>query len=220
MNKIIHFTKKFDYLLSILESKSFKFFYCKEDFRVNNQLKSRAAHPMVCFCHFKNDSIAPYKNTYGNYGIEFTEDWAIKKKISPVIYLEQNSHLAKALNTLLKARRNKTLYGELSMSIIIIKSFTKNLIDSNSKLKIDNFNFMNENEWRYVPTKKEIKGNLISINRKNYLNKKDSYNDLISQFSLCFKEIEIQKIYVENQEEKNIIYEKFKIDLNRIIINM
>lgn len=219
MNRVIHFTKKFESILRIVDSKSLKFFYCKEDFRVKGQLKSRAAHPMVCFCHFNNTSKPPFNNSYGNYGIEFSEKWAIKKKVSPVVYIEQKSQLSTALNTLLKARRDKKLYGDLSLSIILIKCYTKNLIGYNSKLKVKNFNFKDENEWRYVPLKKEIEGNFISINRKDYVNKIDYYNDLISKYSLKFKEIDIQKIYVENQEEKNIIYEKFNIDLNRIIIN-
>jgi Putative abortive phage resistance protein AbiGi, antitoxin len=219
MNKIIHFTREFDYISGILESKSLKFFYCKEDFRVNDQLKSRAAHPMVCFCHFNSNSKPPFNNSYGNYGIEFSEKWAIKKKVSPVVYIEQKSQLSTALDTLLKARRDKKLYGDLSLSIILIKCYTKNLIGYNSKLKVKNFNFKDENEWRYVPLKKEIEGNFISINRKDYVNKKDYHNDLISKYSLKFNDIDIQKIYVENDNEKFIIHQKFNIALSKIEIN-
>ena len=82
-----------------------------------------------------------------------------------------------------------------------------------------NFNFKDENEWRYVPLKKEIEGNFISINRKDYVNKIDYYNDLISKYSLKFNDIDIQKIYVENDNEKFIIHQKFNIALSKIEIN-
>lgn len=217
MNKIIHFTEKFDSLISMLTNNSFKICYCLEDFSVNGSFKSRAAHPMVCFSFFKSNEKT--ESSYGNYGIGFSENWAIQKKIFPVIYIEQNNQLSNALNNLLIARRSEKLNTKLSTSILLIKCYTKNLIGKNKNQGVDNFNFKNENEWRFVPTKNEIGNNLISINRKPYENKKTHYNKLISNYFLKFKKTEVQVVYVENDEEKFIIHKKFKIELNKISIN-
>ncbi|HFG0578740.1 TPA: abortive infection system antitoxin AbiGi family protein [Flavobacterium psychrophilum] len=219
MKKIIHFTKKYDSLESILKSSSFKIFYCKEDFSVRGILKSRAAHPMVCFSHFESDENIPIKSSYGSYGIEFSEEWAISKKIIPVIYIEENNQLSKALENLLIARRNEKLNKKLAMSIMLIKCYTKNLIGKNSNQNNEKYSFKNENEWRFVPTKKEIGGNFISLNRKNYIENKEKYNNLVSKYSLNFKLLEIRKIYVSNDEEKKNIHKNFKIKLEDIIVN-
>lgn len=159
---IIHVTRKLETLKSILRSSSLRLSYSKEDFCIGTQKISSAAHPMVCFCAYNLEELQSKIITYGKYGIAFSTDWALQKRISPVLYIDGNSLAAKGLATLLKARQNKmdkNLPKHLRMPIMEIKSFTKNVRGYNSYLKEDNFNFQYENEWRYVPRKSDIGGN-------------------------------------------------------------
>lgn len=144
----IHFTDSFDKILNILSIQGLKLHYCKEDFCLGNINISRAAHPMVCFSEYDLSKINDETITYGSYGIAFKESWILKNKIHPVLYIESNSTIAKALAELLKARRNKetaSLPKNVKQSVMIIKCFTKNEKGFNSFNKRKNFNFKHEN---------------------------------------------------------------------------
>ncbi|MFW8602538.1 abortive infection system antitoxin AbiGi family protein, partial [Desulfobacterota bacterium M19] len=128
---IIHITNTFQRLLNILNSTSLKLSYSSEDFYVGAKKISSAAHPMVCFCSCRLNEINSKIITYGKYGISFSEDWAIKNKISPVLYIDGNSLAAKGLGNLLRARQNSNnniLPKHLRLPIMEIKCFTKNVI--------------------------------------------------------------------------------------------
>ena len=106
-NLIIHFTSSFDTIKNIISSSSLRLSYCKEDFRMRNLKVSSAAHPMVCFSKYDIHNIDDEIITYGKYGIGLSPDWASKKKVNPVLYIDQNSRAALGLGKLLRARRNK-----------------------------------------------------------------------------------------------------------------
>nr|MDC2856783.1 abortive infection system antitoxin AbiGi family protein [Ningiella sp. W23] len=67
---IIHFTKKFEFLNSILDSKSFRLKYCCEYIGdEKGKIVSNAAHPIVSFSEFDDNELEHKKVTYGRYGI-------------------------------------------------------------------------------------------------------------------------------------------------------
>lgn len=84
VNHIFHYTESLERLLSIL-SNGFAPSYCEEKLTDLTYLI-----PMVSFCNISIRDVDLYMR-YGNYGIGLTIDWAIKNRISPVIYIHENS---------------------------------------------------------------------------------------------------------------------------------
>mgnify|MGYP003574867465 CR=1 FL=1 len=214
MASTIHFTKKFETLKSILTESSFRLKYCREQFYLGDKLSSSAVHPMVSFSNQVLKSIDKKNITYGRYGIGLKKSWVEKKKLHPVLYIDRNSHLANALVDLLRARRKNArieLAPHVKLSIITIKCFTKNIIGYNSYFKINDFNFRVEKEWRYVPTKSDIGGSLISQTKKLYDERPDYYNRKLNDFPLQFTAEDIECIFVETEKQRSIIAENFGI---------
>lgn len=215
---IIHFTKSIDIIESILSSKSFKLTYCTEYFGDYKKIISNAAHPMVSFSEYTEDELPQNQITYGNYGIALSKEWAKKNNLNPVLYIEKNTMVAQGLKALLQARQNgePDLPDELRLPIMQIKCFTKHVTGYNSYLNQDGFCFKNEKEWRYVPTKKDINNNNISIDRSKFLANKQYYNDKLNNFCLKFEINDIEKIFVKNESEVNKITCGFQIK-NKIV---
>jgi len=176
MKHIIHFTSEFNTLKNIIKTNTLNLYYSKEDFYLGNKKKSSAAHPMISFSEYDVSNINNKNITYGNFGIAFKKNWIDKNKIHPVLYIDNNSIVAKSLSDLLKARRknaNTQLSSKVRLSIMTIKCFTKNTKGYNSYFNLKDFDFKNENEWRFVPTKKQIDGKLISQDKGKYLKKQE-----------------------------------------------
>lgn len=222
MKHIIHFTPEFDNLKKIIISNCLKLHYCKEEFYLGTKKISSAAHPMVSFSEYDIRKIDKENITYGKLGIAFTKSWIYKQKIHPVLYIDKDSIIAQSLASLLIARRKKAteqLSSNIRLSIITIKCFTKNAQGYNSYLKMNNFDFRSENEWRFVPTKKQIGNKLISQDRKKYIAKQDFYNQQLEPYSLNFSLSDIEYIFVETKEQITQIQKIISIDTSRIIIS-
>ena len=224
MKKIIHFTEHFTTIKKILDGKSLKLAYSWEEFYLGNKRISSAVHPMVCFSEFSFAELENKPITYGEYGVAFSENWVQKKKIHPVIYIDNNSIVANSLATLLQARRNKeensSLPKHLKSPIMTIKCFTKNSKGYNSYLKLEDFDFRSENEWRYVPTKKQIGGGLISQSRSKVKtdDDKEKYNNKLLKYWLKFEINDVEKIFVANQTQIDTIHDQFRINKSKIEI--
>jgi len=148
--------------------------------------------------------------------------WVRKNRIHPVLYIDKNSQLAIALSDLLKARRSKTegkLPDLVRHSIMTIKCFTKNTKGYNSFFNAADFNFKDEKEWRYVPTKEQISGHLISESRRRYERNPDQYNDKLRKFPLAFEFADIQLVFVETEMQREEIVSAFPIDPDIIHIS-
>ena len=208
-NLIVHNTKFFENLKSIIKSKSLKISFCCEDFYFNKSAISKAAHPMICFSEYNPLTINNEIITYGKYGIGFSKSWARERKISPVLYVSENSTAAKGMKELLVARRikllDKKLDPKLRLAIMEIKCFIKNERGYNSKTNNPEFDFKSENEWRFVPQKKEIKNYLISQNQSTYLSDKKKHNQKLEKFPLKFELTDLKVVYVSNVKERNEI---------------
>ena len=154
MSSIIHFTKTFDTLKSILAENSFRLFYCREVLYIGNKVASSAVHPMVSFSEQAIKTINKKNITYGKFGLGLKQTWVTKHRLHPVLYFDKNSHVADALTDLLKARRKNAkseLASHVKVSIMTIKCFTKNAVGYNSFFDIKDFNFRAEKEWRWCP---------------------------------------------------------------------
>jgi hypothetical protein len=218
---LIHATNSIEKLLAILHSSSLRLSYSKEDFCIGSKKISSAAHPMVCFCEYDKYRLHSEVITYGRYGIAFSTDWGLKKRISPVLYVDDNSLAAKGIAALLKARQNKEtkIPSYLRLPIMEIKCFTKNVRGYNSFFGKNNFNFKSENEWRYVPRKNDIANSLISQNQSTYINNQDKYNKKLLPYSLKFKRADINTIYVSNASEAQLIAEQLAFSISNIKVS-
>lgn len=84
INHVFHYTPSFENLLKILQN-GFVPSYCKEEIGDTAYLI-----PMVSFCNISLKDVELYMR-YGKYGIGLSIEWAIKNRISPVIYFHKNS---------------------------------------------------------------------------------------------------------------------------------
>ena len=219
MKYIIHFTSDFEKLKSIIISQSLRLNYCKEEFYLGDKKISSAAHPMISFSEYDISTINDEKITYGRFGVAFSQSWIEKHKIHPMLYIEKHSVLANSLADLLIARRKnaKTQLAPLvRLSIMTIKCFTKNAKGYNSYFNRQNFDFRGENEWRYVPTKKQIGGRLISQDRSKYMAKQDYYNKQLEKYSLKFTRKDVEFVFIESNEQLNEIIKLLSIDKQKV----
>lgn len=222
MKSIIHFTSKFETLKTILSSSSLQLFYCKEDFYLGDRKVSSAVHPMVSFSEYNIKRIDKNKITYGKFGIGFKKPWVKKNKLHPVLYVDKNSLIANSLADLLAARRKNAktqLAPNIRLAIMTIKCFTKNAYGYNSYFKVANFDFKSENEWRYVPTKKQIDGKLISQTKSKYSARPDYYNNQLIDYSLKFSVTDIECIFVSTEQQRQAILKLISINTNKIKIS-
>ncbi|MEW5058383.1 MAG: abortive infection system antitoxin AbiGi family protein [Cycloclasticus sp.] len=202
---LLHFTKGLSNVESILKSNSLRLSYCSEYFGEKEQVVSSAAHPMVCFSEYRGDELESKVITYGSYAIAFTKNWARRSGLSPVLYVEKNSQAAIGISNLLRARQKRgkdAIPENLRLPIMQVKCFTKHETGYNSYSHDDDFCFKSENEWRYVPTKKQIAGNYISLNKSTFIKSKEKYNNRLLPYPLKFNESAITAIYVRTEEEK------------------
>lgn len=84
---------------------------------------------------------------------------------------------------------------------------------------MSDFNFKAEKEWRYVPTKSEINGNLISQTKWLYERNPDYYNEKLKNFPLRFQLTDIEYLFVETEKQRDEISNKFGIDESIIKIS-
>lgn len=89
-SSLFHFTDDFFSLEGILFNKFYPS-YCKELIYYKERTEYVVV-PMISFCDIPLSSIKNLK--YGEYGIGLSKEWAIAKRLNPVLYIERNSLLA------------------------------------------------------------------------------------------------------------------------------
>ena len=85
---LFHFIRKLDWLLEILENKSFQARYVYENMP---EAEYKAGIAMKCFCDIPLGAIKKHMNSYGEFGIGISKSYAKKNYITPVIYFHNNS---------------------------------------------------------------------------------------------------------------------------------
>lgn len=89
-NSYFHYTKEFHNLKGILAN-GFKGSYCKEEFKVDNEIK-KLYIPMVSFCDVPLAHISQI--TYGQWGIGMSASWGNEIGLTPVCYFPNNAKAA------------------------------------------------------------------------------------------------------------------------------
>lgn len=218
-NQIIHFTNSFDNILSIIKNSNLKINYCKEEFYFEDKIASKNAHPMVCFSEQNIKNLSEKQITYGNYGISFLTNWITKNDIQPVIYIDKNSTIAKSVYKLLLERKKMVKGNPLRLPIMTLKGYLKNTFGYNIYFDERNYNFKDENEWRFVPRKNQINNNFISIDRKEYIKDQKKFNSNLIHYPLKFNEEDILNIFVKTEEEKQKLINDYKLNSSIIKIS-
>jgi hypothetical protein len=203
-NSIIHYTKKFEILLKILEE-GFKVTYCVEAVRsAVLKFKVKMAVPMISFCDIPFSDFEAHINSYGSFGIGLSKKWATKNGLNPVLYLEENSTISQLLTSIVKDYKGgKAVSKELKDFTKNIAVYTKNYegLLSRDPIVIPNYRYYDEREWRYIPSIDELKTTTVSIRTEEYKADKKKFNDSIDHLRIKFEPEDITYIVVEKLEQ-------------------
>ena len=207
-NTILHTTDKKG-ILGILKEFNFKLTYCNEKV-LSGKNTINAAFPMVSFSDFPVSELK-YRHSYGRYGIGLSKTWARANKLNPVLYVEKKSQLIsdyfKQFTSIKKALDEKTLDKAWTDTVFHILSYMKNY---QGHLKIDrlnidelNYRFSDEREWRFVPSRDELKKLKIPFyyDGNFYSKNKTSCNQKLSPVKIPFSINDINYIIVDKENE-------------------
>lgn len=214
-NTVFHFTRSLANVESILRN-DFSPQFCMEDIvrTITGIPGVEKAVPMVCFCDIPLSQIRRHVQTYGEYAIGLSKDWAIKQKVNPVLYTYQNADvankLANACHALFEHERNNNLENILSDNLMAAIQYIKPYEGSlrrDGQWSKEIIRFYDEREWRYVPPIKEIKG--PSMMRKS--DKDSDFDAAIAKINkdiidggiwrLSFQPKDIKYIIVRHEDE-------------------
>lgn len=213
---LFHLTNK-EGLKGILED-NFKLKYCKENVS-HNELPIEIAVPMVSFCDIKISELMEHIEKYGEYGIGLSKNWAIKKDLNPVYYI---NHYSDFVNKLISSMRNISINDnvlnsdQLNISNIIrfLKVYEG---DINRKgIIMSNYRFADEREWRYVPEMRDFDDPkfypYISINNPAFPDDFDyrAENIKLEDERLEFEPNDILYILVKSEDEIDEIIQHIK----------
>ena len=221
---LIHKCDKLETLISIIKT-GFRFSYSKEDISDSSRTIS-AYFPMISFSDLSYDKAIVFLGTYGVFGIGMTKEWAQKNRLTPVLYFEKYSNIAKTLienfdilsnvsyqDTI--SSLNNTLIGErhkFYKFIIEIASYSKNFyapLFRKGNLIEPEYSFGMEREWRVVLEHENISRYIT----KNLYNKNEIEN--APEHFLKFNFSDIEYFLIEEEYQKIKIKEelinKFKV---------
>lgn len=217
-DSLFHFIKKIEWLLEILENKSFQARYVYENVP---EAEYKAGIAMKCFCDIPLGVIKKHMNNYGTFGIGIKKSFAKKKFITPVIYFHANSDTYyRYISTI----RKNDIFGNNFSLFPYFKVDIRVTITPEGKRITERF--YDEREWRYVASDAElvdcsdlndddIKKKLFEINEKLSL-KRDSfllpfeYEDISYIFVQYEKDVDsvisvIRKIYTSQLQQDRLV---------------
>lgn len=216
-NVLFKFMKQYEYLENILKNKSIAPRYYQEliDYLHIDGYKS-LTFPMICFCDINLSRLNEHISYYGTFGIAFNKKWGIKNGIQCINYINSNSPLRKDFTTLfnkaLKSLMENDMtddeteyFNYLSTNILFMKPLSGKMPREG---KLDDKNFTDEKEWRYVPKIEKSDGIQLILPPK-YEKYPNKYSDIISKIDklqLKFEFEDIEYIMVESStDRKNLI---------------
>lgn len=205
-NSIIHFTSDADSLKGILE-KNFQIFFCRETVRLCGK-KTDYYVPMVSFCDIPLSEIKDHIGKYGPYGIGLTKEWAEKRGLNPVLYLEENSLLAKSyqgafMSQVMDADEDVDEWSDNQRRLVDVLRYIKNyrgdLFRKGALLK--DYRFSDEREWRYVPAYDSSCDMILHRNYYRDSNNKVEADSKLDGMLLEFEPNDIKYIIIKNDAE-------------------
>lgn len=220
-DSLFHFTSCLENILGILKN-TFYPRYCYEEFELIDKPKEkfiRSAIPMVCFCDTPLSQLMNHIETYGKYGLGMKKEWGIRKGLNPVIYFNKNSDMAKDLNkTAIRLLKNK---GSAALKtfwniLVYLKRYEGVLYRGGSITK-ENVRFYDEHEWRYVPDRRVMNKNLITVSLSEVVYRQpeilaDANKQLErDETRLSFNANDIKYIIIKEESEINKMIKKLRV---------
>lgn len=155
------FTSHVDYLITTIRNGMISPRYCAEDL---GYLKikgiKKMAFPMNCFCDINMHKLDDHLSWYGYYGLAFSKEWGMSKKIQPIQYINPDSELRKdfatAFSAALKAEPTKKTSAQSKMKSFLLhqlmyyKPYSGMFENRNTKKRCRKC-FTDECEWRFIP---------------------------------------------------------------------
>lgn len=218
-NSVIHYTRTLENLKGILTERKFFLKYCTDYVHIKGDLigQYELAVPMVSFCDIPFTEVHKLTNEYGPYGIGLSKKWAIKKRLNPVLYCEASSNLTQVIDSIYYLTNSISNYTEeehteynakqLQEECEKLLGYVKNYqnISMNIGKVPANYKFYDEREWRYVPSKEDMKIQGVDLEllipKEDFEDKKEIFNNKAKQFSLEFDETDITYIIVNKKTE-------------------
>ena len=219
---LFHFTDKGG-LFSILES-TFKVSYAREKISGYNQQRDFAV-PMVSFCDLRISELNVHMSKYGKYGIGLTKEWANRKGLNPVMYVNKHcpftNDFIKAIDGIyrhLNLIEDENEFQKLNidyMNVLNVYRYLKNyegeLIRSDAEID-PNYRFADEREWRFVPPL----GSsgffpFLPISRVRTKRLKAEENNRISNIRLEFEPDDIKYLIIKSESEIPLLIEHLRI---------
>ncbi|NOI80918.1 hypothetical protein F0237_09600 [Vibrio tubiashii] len=211
---LFHFTQDKDSLFNILND-TFRISYAREKVE-GIETKREFAVPMVSFCDLKLSELKVHMGKYGSYGIGLTKEWANRKGLNPVMYINSNCPFTDNFNNSLNGVYQKINNLSDGDHFKGISENNKKIFDAYRYIKnyegtlvrgdevTENFRFADEREWRYVPPiDKEGIPPFVAKSNIETKAKKDKYNELASELRLRFEPNDIKYLIVKSDEEIN-----------------
>jgi len=194
---LYHFTKDYDTVLKILRD-GFRLTECLEERKgLPDELASlKTKVPVLCMTDIRLHEIKYHTEKYGKFGIGMTKEWAHFYHAQPVIYIDKNSGLCKAIENYfphIKDKfldRNKEYRDKDEMFLFNLELFCKDL------------EYFTENEWRILP--QFIDEQLLKTIGSNY------YIDIPKQNDIVCIIVPGEYIPQLNKDIKIIFNEKYK----------
>lgn len=203
-NSIIHFSKNKSHLEGILKD-NFHISYCLESVNFG-ETPWRFHAPMVSFCDIPLSEIKNHIQNYGVYGIGLTKEWAARKGLNPVLYVQSNSFLSssfmKSMREFVFAKGNKVseFSPEVKAHLDILrymKNYQGNLTRKGET--IENYRFSDEREWRYVPSYESDCNMIVGTNI--FKDVKKEVEEKVRPLRLEFEPNDIKYIIVSKDDE-------------------
>ncbi|MDR2283805.1 MAG: hypothetical protein LBE37_11375 [Sphingobacterium sp.] len=208
---LFHFTNK-QSLYNILNS-NFNISYAREKIIGPNNNREFAV-PMVSFCDLKLSELKHFLN-YGKFGIGLSKEWANRKNLSPVMYINRHcslmddlitglngiySHL-NLINDLPRFNDLSNHYHNIMNTYRYIKNYEGELIRQGN-LTNPNYRFADEREWRFVP-KLNTQGVLpfVAISNIKTTEQKEFCNRKVENIKLEFTPEDIKYLVVESESD-------------------
>lgn len=162
--------------------------------------------PMVSFCDIPLSEIKEHIGKYGRYGIGLTKGWAMRMGLNPVLYMEQNSALAKNLHHsfdkyLVEEGVDHTEPTESQIALADVFRYVKNYqgsLERKTENK-ENYRFSDEREWRYTPP--HSKNYEMMISKEEYELEPKKHDDSVGSLTLRFEPNDIKYIIIDNDKE-------------------
>jgi hypothetical protein len=189
-----------DKLKSILKNGFFPR-YSLENVSAISSSTDRIAFPFVSFCDIPIGRLIQHTEFYGCCGIGMDKaNWGMGKKLNPIIYINSDTSLSESFKTVFKGATTLNQSNDESEyieSMRKIAAYAKPLRGDAETIHCEKQfkEFYQENEWRYVPSNKDIQP---YIKEREYEADKERLNKIAGEKAcLKFGPNNIRYIFVE-----------------------